>query len=122
MEKKLQDKGQVNFLYYNQGQAFAKGDTAILAIVNLNGTAAHYMATNSERQWRFFQMPHLNTEKRAMERMGFPTMEAMHKKLFEFFDKELGWNRFPAGLFSMDGRGELASELRNGLIEIMVRA
>lgn len=89
------DAGQITFYIYDRGQCFSKGAEAVLAMVNMNGCAAHYMINSQDNTWEFFQMPHLNTEKRACFRMGYASTHAMHEHLFSLFDQHLekiGWN------------------------------
>lgn len=89
-----QDMGQIKFYLYDRGQCFNKGEEAVLAMVNMNGCAAHYMINSSDRTWAFVQLPHLNTEQRACDRMGYRNIDAMHEHLFELFERHLvsiGW-------------------------------
>src|SRR5690606_30441255 len=75
-------QGQVHFYIYDRGQCFDKGEEAILAMVNLNGCAAHYMTKRSNQAWTFVALPHLSTEKRCCERMGYRNLAHMHEHLF----------------------------------------
>ncbi|MFZ7095490.1 hypothetical protein ACOPJQ_08635 [Luteimonas dalianensis] len=87
-------KGQITFYVYDRGQCYVKGEEAILAMVNLNGCAAHYMCKRNDQAWAFVQLPHLNTEQRAADRMGYPSIARMHDHLFALFGEYLlsiGW-------------------------------
>lgn len=87
-------EGQITFYVYDRGQCFDKGEEAILAMVNLNGCAAHYMCKRSTQTWDFVQLPHLSTEQRAAERMGYRSIAAMREHLLVLFGNYLvsiGW-------------------------------
>lgn len=92
--------GQVTFYPYDRGQCFDKGERAVMAIVNWPGAAAHYMWSTNEATWQFVDMPHLSTEQRCAERMGYGSIAKMHADLFVKFDEWLLQNSFPAKLFT----------------------
>lgn len=92
--------GQVTFYPYDRGQCYDKGERAVMAIVNWPGAAAHYMWSTNEATWQFVDMPHLSTEQRCAERMGYGSIAKMHADLFVKFDEWLLQNDFPAKLFT----------------------
>lgn len=92
--------GQVTFYPYDRGQCFDKDNKAVMALVNWPGAAAHYMWSTNEPAWQFVDMPHLSTEQRCCERMGYGSIAKMHADLFVKFDEWLLQNDFPAKLFT----------------------
>lgn len=101
-EAQHEDAGQIQFYIYDRGQGFNKGEEVVMAMVNLKGSAAHYVISSCDKTWQFFQLPHLCTEKRASERMGYASIAAMHEHLFGLFNQHLdtiGWNAKHAPIF-----------------------
>lgn len=101
-EVQHEDAGQIQFYIYDRGQGFNKDEEVVMAQVNNRGSAAHYVFSSRDKTWRFFQLPHLCTEKRASERMGFASIAAMHEHLFGLFNQHLetiGWNARHAPVF-----------------------
>lgn len=91
---------QITFYPYDRGQCFDKGECAILAFVNLPGACAHYCWSTATRSWDFVQIPHMCTEQRCAERMGYRSVEQMRKHLFDMFDGYLvssGWEQGDEG-------------------------
>lgn len=94
--------GQIQFYIYDRGQCFNEAEEAVMAMVNWNGCAAHYLISSREKVWQFFQMPHLCNENRASKRMGYASIDAMHEDLFGQFNQYLvtiGWTAKHAPVF-----------------------
>lgn len=80
---------QITFYPYDRGQCFDKNTLAVMAFVNVPGACAHYCWTSATKAWEFVQLPHMSTEQRCAERMGYMTIARMRKHLVDLFDKWL---------------------------------
>lgn len=90
LDAKIRERAhQITFYPYDRGQCFDKNTAAVMAFVNLPGACAHYCWTTATRAWEFVQLPHMSTEQRCAERMGYMTIPKMRKHLLALFDKWL---------------------------------
>ncbi len=145
-----QRASQITFYPYDRGQCYDKRTQAVMAFVNVPGAAAHYAWSSQTRVWAFVQLPHMSSEQRCAERMGYGSVDKMRRELFKLFDGWLGKNgmgmeipeRTPEqeaatrayiqqkkaeilekhpGVLIMDGMGSLPGELRPGLVDLMIK-
>ncbi len=107
---------QITFYPYDRGQCYDKNAQAVMAIVNAPGACAHYCWSTATKTWEFVQLPHMSTEQRCAERMGYMTIAKMRSKLFAMLDEWLAASGLieqskGEGVLVMDGMGSLAEEV-----------
>lgn len=90
-EQRIRQRGsQITFYPYDRGQCYDKTTQAVMAFVNVPGAAAHYAWSSQTRVWEFVQLPHMSSEQRCAERMGYGSVDKMRRELFKLFDGWLG--------------------------------
>lgn len=99
---------------YDRGQCSDNAEKAVLALVNAPGASAQYIWTTKTRQWEFVPMPHMSTEQRCSERMGYMSIPKLRKALFEQMDHWLDNNDFDPLKF-------IAHEVRGGKAKAVVK-